>query len=393
MFGLNKMRVGTKIGLGFGLITLTLMGVVLITIQQVKNMESITKRVVELRTPTAHSSLMMLNGMNHSLAALRGWVILGDAKFKEERHRAWEEQIEPSLEKMQSLSSQWTETENIGRLKIITEELARFKQSQQEIENIAQTEENTPARKILFDQVDPLEEALITYITRMINLEMRIPPSPKRKALLGIMADLEGTASQALEKAEEFLLSGKEVFKIHFEDMWATNSKRYEDLKEHSDLLSDEQLKVFKRLSKTRKKLEPLIFDIVKIRGGDNWNMANAWLGTKAVPSASKIKALLNTMTENQNDLLNKDVEDISNRTHYLITLLVLLFFTSALISGVLGSSITRGISEPIQKVNHLAREMASGNLKQKKLSVTSQDELGDLTESFNQLLERMKNK
>ena len=94
MFGLNKMRVGTKIGLGFGLITLTLMGVVLITIQQVKNMESITKRVVELRTPTAHSSLMMLNGMNHSLAALRGWVILGDAKFKEERHRAWEVHID-----------------------------------------------------------------------------------------------------------------------------------------------------------------------------------------------------------------------------------------------------------------------------------------------------------
>jgi len=393
MFGLNKLKVGTKIGLGFGLITLILMSVVLITIQQVKNMEGITKRVVELRTPTAHSSLMMLNGMNHSLAALRGWVILGDPRFKEERSQAWSEQIEPSLAEMQSLSARWTEPENVQRLKVITEELTRFKQYQIEIENIAQTEENTPARKILFEKVEPLEEALITYITRMINLEMRIPPSPKRKALLGIMADLEGTASQAMEKAEEFLLSGKEEFKVQFEETWKSNALRYADLKEHSSLLSDEQMKVFERLSKTREKLEPLIFDIVKIRGGDNWNMANAWLGTKAAPSASKIKELLNKMTDIQNKLLKKDVEDIGDRTHYLITLLVLLFFASALVSGVLGSSITRGISEPIQKVNLMAREMASGNLKQKKLSVTSQDELGDLTESFNQLLEKMKNK
>ncbi len=393
MLGLNKLKVGTKIGLGFGLITLILMGVVLITIQQVKNMENITKRVVELRTPTAHSSLMMLNGMNHSLAALRGWVILGDAKFKEERRKAWKEQIEPSLKEMQALSAQWTEAENKQRLLIVSEELSQFKQYQQDIENIAQTDENTPARKILFDDVEPLEESMITYITRMINLEMRIPPSPKRKALLGVMADFEGTTSQALEKAEEFMLSGNEEFKKHFEETWEHNSLRFEDLKKHSNLLTEEQLKVFQRLSKTRKKLEPLIFDIVKIRAGHDWNKANAWLETKASPSALKIKALLNKMTDSQNALLNRDVEEISDRTHYLITLLVLLFFASALISGVLGSSITRGISEPIQKVSSMAREMASGNLKQKKITVNSQDELGDLSESFNQLLEKMKNR
>ena len=54
-------------------------------------MEIITKRVVELRTPTAHASLMMLNGINRSLASLRGWIILGDPKFQMERSIAWEE--------------------------------------------------------------------------------------------------------------------------------------------------------------------------------------------------------------------------------------------------------------------------------------------------------------
>jgi len=85
MFNFRDMTIGKKVGLGFAVLTLILMGVVLLTIQQVRTMEVTTKRVVELRTPTAHASLMMLNGMNHSLASLRGWILLGDPKFKTER--------------------------------------------------------------------------------------------------------------------------------------------------------------------------------------------------------------------------------------------------------------------------------------------------------------------
>ena len=89
MLNFKDMTIGKKVGLGFGVIVLILMGVVLLAIQQVRNMEIVTKRVVELRTPTAHASLMMLNGMNHSLASLRGWILLGDPKFKQERSIAW----------------------------------------------------------------------------------------------------------------------------------------------------------------------------------------------------------------------------------------------------------------------------------------------------------------
>ena len=139
MFKFRDMTIGKKVGLGFGVITLILMGVVLITIQQVKSMEIVTKRVVELRTPTAHASLMMLNGINHSLASLRGWIILGDPKFQTERSIAWEEQINPSLQLMHGLAPKWTDPENIFRLKSIEEEIINLKTAQQKIEDIART--------------------------------------------------------------------------------------------------------------------------------------------------------------------------------------------------------------------------------------------------------------
>ena len=162
MFKFRDMTIGKKVGFGFGVINLILMGVVLLIIQQVKSMEVVTKRVVELRTPTAHASLMMLNGINHSLASLRGWIILGDPKFQKERSIAWEEQISLSLQLMHGLAPNWTDPENQVRLKSIEEEINYFKMAQQKIEDIAQTPENSPAQKILVE-MEQLEKCVIAY--------------------------------------------------------------------------------------------------------------------------------------------------------------------------------------------------------------------------------------
>jgi nitrogen fixation/metabolism regulation signal transduction histidine kinase len=95
-------------------------------------------------------------------------------------------------------------------------------------------------------------------------------------------------------------------------------------------------------------------------------------------------------MTTVQEQLLENDVEEISTKTHFLIVLLVALFISAALLSGVLGANITRSISEPILDVCRLADELAHGSSKRKRLPVGSQNELGTLAESFNQLLDRL---
>ncbi|MCK4585861.1 MAG: hypothetical protein KAU29_00860, partial [Gammaproteobacteria bacterium] len=74
MFG--NMKLSMKIGIGFGLMILLLVAAVSISIFQVSKVDVVAKRVVDLRTPTAQASLGMLNGMNQSLAALRGWMLL-----------------------------------------------------------------------------------------------------------------------------------------------------------------------------------------------------------------------------------------------------------------------------------------------------------------------------
>jgi methyl-accepting chemotaxis protein len=390
MFKFRDMTIGKKVGLGFGVTTLILMGVVLLTIQQVRSMEILTKRVVELRTPTAHASLMMLNGINHSLASLRGWIILGDPKFQTERSIAWEEQIKPSLQLMHGLAPNWTDPENKTRLKSIEEEINNFKTAQQKIEDIAQTPENSPAQKILFAQAEPLEKSIVAILSKMIKQEMQDNKTTKNKRLIEILANIETTTSLALERADEFLLSGKQEFKKESLENWKKNIEHMHALKKNENNLNKGQMKNFVSLQGKLNKFGPLLEEIIRIRSGEDWNLANHWLKTDAAPVAFRIKELLNEMTTVQEKLLENDVEVLSSKTHFLIVLLVALFFTAALISGVLGANITRSISEPILDVCKLADELAHGNHKKKRLPVLSRNELGTLSQSFNQLLDKL---
>jgi nitrogen fixation/metabolism regulation signal transduction histidine kinase len=95
-------------------------------------------------------------------------------------------------------------------------------------------------------------------------------------------------------------------------------------------------------------------------------------------------------MTSVQEELLETDVAEISKKTHFLIVLLVALFFSAALISIVLGANITRSISDPILNVCKLADKLAHDNHKRQRLPVTSENELGTLSQSFNQLLDKL---
>jgi methyl-accepting chemotaxis protein len=390
MFKFRDMTIGKKVGFGFGVITLILMGVVSLTIQQVKSMEVTTKRVVELRTPTAHASLMMLNGINHSLASLRGWIILGDLKFQTERSVAWEKQVKPSLQMMHELAPNWTDPENQIRLKSIEEEINNFKTVQQKIEDIAQTPENSPAQKILFSQAEPLEKSIVAIVSSMIKQEMNKTNTSKNKRTIEILANIETTTSLALERADEFLLSGEQEFKKESMENWKQNYGHMHALKKTKKNLNKEQLRNFKFLQDKLNQFGPLLEEIIRIRSGEDWNLANHWVKTDAAPLAFRIKKLLNNMTSVQEELLETDVAEISKKTHFLIVLLVALFFSAALISIVLGANITRSISEPILNVCKLADELAHNNHKGKRLPVTSENELGTLSQSFNQLLDKL---
>ncbi|MFQ5965122.1 MAG: methyl-accepting chemotaxis protein [Candidatus Scalinduaceae bacterium] len=347
----KSMKLGTKIVCGFGVMTIVLLAAVLTTVWQVGKTNTVINRVIDLRAPTAQTSISLLNGVNYSLAALRGWIILGNDKFKDQRAEAWSEDIDKPLAAMEKYAVNWTNPENVKRLKIMQEKFKNFRKYQQEIEDIAQTVDNTPATKILFEEAAPRAAIMVTNITKMIDLEAGLEATAERKALLGMMADVRGTTGLSLANIRAYLLSGNEKFKKKFDKLWAKNIRRFGDLTDNARLLSPEQLEAFNAFSSAREEFSPLPPKMFEIRGSAEWNLANAWLGTKAAPEAGAIIEQLDGMVVNQRQLMATDAGTAKSLTSFLLTMEWILLGAGVTISIVVAFLITRSITGPIRRV------------------------------------------
>ncbi|GEM_PF-4941787 len=172
-------------------IELIFISAIFINIRNIKYTQVTMKRLVEVRIPTSLATYNIISEINQSLAALRGWVILGSEKTKKEREESWRA-IEESLTGLDSYSKAWTSPANVGNLESVKKSLELFKIIQRNIETIAHTKENFPANKVLSNEAVPLAKIMIENITKMIDREKKLSASKKRKEIFGVMADIRG---------------------------------------------------------------------------------------------------------------------------------------------------------------------------------------------------------
>lgn len=389
---LRNFKISTRLIVGFSLLTAILVTTSFITLTEINRITTQAGKVVELRIPTSQSSASVLNGVNHALAALRGWILLGEDKFKNERQIAWDSEIKPAVATLEQMSKHWTNPENVTRLNELKSLLNDFEYEQQKIEDIAQTLQNTPALEILYTQAVPQAAIMAKEITNIIDVELTLAADSERKALLGMMADVRGTLGLSLANIRGYLLSGEKTYSDNFSKLWLKNSRRFADLKSKQGLLNEQQLRSFTNFSNARESFKSLPEQMLALRAKEDWNLANYWLATKAAPLGFKIKTILSEMEQNQKLLLAGDSEilvDISEGAELKAWLLLLLGVSSAIVLSVV---IIRSIIPPL-------KQLCSGLLvvdKEQKLTVqianSGNDEITDVTSTVNNMLTTFKN-
>ena len=350
-----------------------MLAIIAISTMKVKSTQVITDRVIDLRAPTARTGVLLLNGVNHSLAALRGWIILGADKFKIQRAEAWRN-IDQALAAMDEFSKNWTVPTNIKKLQEMKALFKDFKGFQQEIEDIAQSPDNLPANKILFTEAAPKATIMAREITKMIDLEANYSATVARKAVFSMMADTRGTLGLSLGAIRAYLLSGDEKFHAQFNKLWAKNERRFGDLSAKKNLLTAAQLVSYNAFKAARDEFKGLPPKMFEIRQGKEWNLANRWLGTKAAPTAGKIITIINGMVKNQQGLMDTDVIAGRDANKELFMTLYLIGAIGIIASIVVSVLIVRSITKPVNIIiSDISEGSAQINSASGQISSTSQ--------------------
>ena len=165
---LRNLNVGTKIGLGFSIIGLILFFNIMMILKILSQTHILNDRIAELRTPTAENGLLLLNGVNHSLAAQRGWLLIGEEHFKEERRLAWKEEIDLPIKLLSNLSKIWTNPDNNIRFDSIVDNLKDLRSYQEEIESLSRDQGWSKSNYILSEKAAPTAKAISILIREMV---------------------------------------------------------------------------------------------------------------------------------------------------------------------------------------------------------------------------------
>ncbi len=381
-----NLTITKKLIIGFSSLSILIFIIVSFNIFEVGRSREITKKVAEIRVPTAESSLSLLNGINRALSALRGWMILGEESFRKERALAWKEDLHGPIKRLEQISISWTNPKNRERLAEIKKLLIQFEKAQKEIEDIAQESENIPAFNLLLTEAAPQGEIMGTKITEMIDIELELPANTQRKNLLGKMADVRGTLGLGLANIRAFLLSGDEEFQDKFDTLWEKNTTRFNDLVDDQSLLTPDQKLAFDEFSEARATFDPLPAEMLEMRSEEDWNLANYWLSTKAAPLGVKLKALLAEMIKDQKKLRDEDVFTSVELISRLVSINYILLVVALVIATISGWIITRSVSNPIDGMVEVIDEMAKGNLTV-HISNDSNDEIGVMAKALSSML------
>ncbi len=388
---LGNLPLPKKLFMSFGSVIILIVLLSSFTQYKLISQGKLESQIIQVRMPTNIAGHDLVNGVNASLAALRGYMILGKETFVEQRKQAWVD-INNQLKLMEDMSVNWTVPENISRLKALKKLMLEFQTAQQQVEDVSNTIDEQPSLKILLNDAAPLAQKIMQSITALIDEEKNQPATAARKALLSNLADSRGSFAMGLASIRAYLLSGDSKWSNDFDQFWQKNRVAMQQLNSQTDLFNNKQQQDFSVYQQQRTEFAKLPAIMFASRASEKWNMANYYLATEAAPRAAKILLLLKELVDNQNQLVAKDATTLEDNSSAITTMLMLVTLIIIVISFIISKIITKAISRPITDAITLANSISSGNLSN-QIKPTFNDETGQLLNAIGkmqaQLVER----
>jgi len=380
-----------KLTISYAMMTGIIVLISIVTIWQISGIKQLAHKVSEQRTAIAFASTNLLNGLNHDISSLRGWVMTGEETFKEERLSSWQNNVEPAIAALRNKSASLNNPEFIETLNNIEQLLSEFDAEGQKIEAIAQTENNTPAVKLLHEKASPLSDTMIKQITRIIDLELTAKEDTGRKALLGMMSDVRGTTALELANIHAFLLSGEQKYSDAYDKVAAKNNKRFTVLKNNTKQLTKKQRQAFWVYAEARKKFIPLQKELFSMRAKPDWNLANYWLRTNLEPISAKIQSLLAEISKEQQQLLIDDSTAITAKADLLTLTMWVMLVLGVLIAVVLARLASKTIITPLANLRNTLINIEQNSDLSIMAEIEANDEVGQMGNALNKMLSKIK--
>lgn len=341
-----------------------------------------TLRLAIEQGPTAQYSTRVLAGVQQSGAALRAWMLLGDPDAKRARVDTWRHDIGPAIQDLRQLSDTWTNEGDRDRLNRLISLLAELRTWQWSIEDVSQTPGNRPAQVSYLQTVEPVVDLVTKGITALLALETATTLGDRTS--LTLIADVRHAFTAGETALQDFLDTGDTTdesrYRMHLEQTLGAMT----EIRERRAMLTRDQQDVLEWLDAELSAYPRLVDSVIAERHDSRADLARYWLTAEAQPRASLATTLLlESVSADQSALMQREATRVSSLHNTVIAVALLLIVATIFTVWIVSKQTADQLTRPIAALATATDELADGQLT-RDLPVTTSDELGALTQSFN---------
>ena len=363
--------------LTIGLIAVTILVIGLGTSLWIRNN---TLRTLQ-QEPTADDSTRILAGVQQSGTALQEWILLGDPEAKRRRANTWLNEIGPVLKELGQRSKTRTTAGDQDRLTELTEVLGELRTWQWSIEDVAQAPGNQPARVSYLQVVQPVIALVTEGSAAMLRLGASAPNGDR--ASLALLSDLRHVLTETETALQVFLDTGN----INDEQRYRTYLDQalsiMAAIRDRQSALTTDQQDLLEWLDAELLAFPSLVDTVISERREPRANLARHWLANELRPREQLTTALLESISTDQGALIQHEVTRVMSLHNAIMAFSLLLLVATICTIWIVSKQTADQLTRPIAALATATNELADGQLTH-DLPVTSSDELGALTQSFN---------
>lgn len=344
-----------------------------------------TNMLVEEAMPMVQETANIQIQLQKSLAALRGWMNVPDPQFKLERKNAWSKGIDPKLHSLQRLMQETGNLKLADQLKKINIALDDLKMWQWRIEDVSQTPGDNPALTFMKNQITLSGKHIVAYINGIIQEEKRFNQKAQNFEIYQL-TDLRESFAQSLALINEYVLTGSKVKLDRSKALILSEKEVLNKIIASKKTLTNYQRILLEKLSKSFEYYPSLVDELVLLKSKRTESISNNLLSTQAVPLARNLERQLDKIINEEKKKLWAAKEEVEFITEIIIYSMGIFIFLLILLSFWISNRNANRFLSPIALLLEATQKIADGKLNH-KIKVITDDELGKLTESFNQML------
>lgn len=380
---INNLKISDKLNLGFGLlVALTFLVIGRSYLSSVQATLTI-HRTQDIRIPSALISADAQTNLLKMVSDMRGYLASGESEYRD-RYQQSRQTFELRLLELTNLLQQQS-SDNQQRLKELQQTYEQWSILPDRLFTLRNNLlDNQPALRIL-DQDGEVLIATILSETEHIVQEQKEQPSFNSSTILQETLEFKGSFALMVSQLRGYLVTQDPEFRFDYAAHLKTNQAAWQALQEQRDALTPSQQVRLDTITQAYQQFQPLPQRLFEIVEGEHYREDLFLFRQETEPLTDKMLTLLDEIVANQQNALTFELEETGQglATGEWQTLFGGLI--ALLISVGLAAGLRRQIARPIKRLTAVTTCIMQGDLNA-RAAVSSQDEIGILAQTFNQM-------